>query len=413
MNEPALATDLATPGAATPEKATPRPRKKTLKNLLQFEGRGEIWYFKKVVNGKREFNGRKTPFSLETTDLRVAIAKRDAILKAASGAEIDRVLNRTVRQIASLGDVKKAYDTAPTVRANGDTRKRNYKDLERMIRAVKGAEFDVAAAGVDILTKQLVKQWQRDRLAAAATEHAGDAAALEAAKRALNSTLTHAQSIFSQEAMDDYSALYLPPNIQEFATALPVPARKQEDPRQLSDEFVGELLEQVKVLGETDVAAWVAFQLMTWGGFRNIETLHMKRSWLEQVPAGYRIEVRPEGDFTPKGNTRAVILPAVLIEEILERIPAASEYLVPGAHYSDRHDAVYRRLNTWLKVKGVAEDAGKIAYRLRKFWAKKVEEQQGLFIAQAGLGHSSVHTTQGHYTGKNKMAAPVELKLVS
>ena len=86
MNEHQTATGLAT--VATESKA-PKPRKRDLKNLMKRDG---VWYFKKVVKGQRLFNGRKTPFSLETTDLAVAKSKRDAILKAANSAEIDRVV---------------------------------------------------------------------------------------------------------------------------------------------------------------------------------------------------------------------------------------------------------------------------------------------------------------------------------
>ena len=80
MIETTLAAELATPQKV----ATRRPRKASLKNLMKVNG---IWYFKKFVKGKREFNGRKTPFSLETRDENVAKAKRDAILRAANGSD--------------------------------------------------------------------------------------------------------------------------------------------------------------------------------------------------------------------------------------------------------------------------------------------------------------------------------------
>src|SRR5690606_14433727 len=99
----------------------------------QPKGRGGIWYFKKFVNGKREFLGRKTPFSLETTDLRVAQAKRDALLKAAAGAEVDRILGRSALKPATIAEIIAAYRAAPTVRANADTRQRNIMDLVRIV----------------------------------------------------------------------------------------------------------------------------------------------------------------------------------------------------------------------------------------------------------------------------------------
>lgn len=385
--------------------------------------RDGIWYFHKFVKGKREFNGRKTPFSLETTDLAVAQAKRDAILKAANGAEVDRVLNRSSKPAATIGEIFKAYKVAPTVRANKATRARNIGDVERLVRLVKGAAFDVEAASSELLTKQLVKDWQSARLAAATAEHAEDLAQLEAAKRSLNSLLTHVQSLFSAEARDDYGALYLPPNIAEFATAFPIAARKAEDPVQLTDAFVSGLLAAVDALLTIDAPAWVTFQLMTWGGLRNKEAFHARRDWLEPVLTGtppavtsYRLSMKPTKDFLPKGNSRAVLVPVAIAEAILAlKMPPhpdtgeVSDHLVPAPSYRQRHAAVYRQLNSWLKTQGVNEDAGKIAYRLRKYFLSKVAEQQGLLYAQAAGGHASLRTTEDHYIGKPQMKAPLTL----
>ena len=411
MNEAPLTTPLTTPA----EESVRKPRKRELKNLTRREG---IWYFQKVVNGKKEFAGQKTPFSLETRDLVVAKTKRDAILKAANGAEVERVLGRAVKKAATLGEIFAAYRAAPTVHAKETTRDRNLGDFVRLVRLVRGAEFNVEAAGSEILTKALVKEWQSARLRLATTEAAGDLAALEASKRTINSTLTHVQSVFSREALDDYGALYLPPNVQEFAAALPIAARKQEQPKQLGDDLVGKLLDGAPALKASDPAAWAALQLMLWGGLRNTECLHARVSWLEEVPGAgvYRIAMKAEKDFLPKGNSRTVILPGQIVTALLEQLPAADpvtgerdDHLVPAKHFTARHDACYRNLNDWLKQQGVTAFSNKIAQRLRKYWAKKLEEQQGIFMAQAGLGHSSMQTTTAHYTGGKEMSVPITL----
>lgn len=411
MDATPMTTGMTTPAA---EVVARKPRKRELKNLTR---RGGIWYFHKRVNGKKEFNGMRTPFSLETRDLVVAKAKRDKILNAANGAEVDRVLGRQHQAAAKMGVVFAAYRKAPTVRANEDTRDRNIGDLQRMIRAVRGAEFNVDEMSTLDLNKQLVKEWQSLRIAEAIKAAAGDLAKVDASKRSINSLLTHVQSLFSREARDDYGGVYLPPNVLEFATALPVAARKQEEPEQLSDEFVTMLLAGVDQLQVEDPGAWATFNLMTWGGLRNTECYHARESWLEQVAMGYRLRMKPTEDFIPKGNSRAVILPLDIIDAVLEQLPFGpvnpeskyDRHLVPAKHASDRHEAVYRRLNAWLKGKGVGADAGKIAYRLRKYFLNKVNEQQGLMFAQAAAGHSSSRTTEEHYVGKRKMAEPIKL----
>lgn len=404
MNAEPLPTEMTT---VTAEVVTRKPRKRELKNLTRREG---IWYFHKRVNGKKEFNGRATPFSLETRDLVVAKAKRAAILKAANGATVDRLLGRDSRNAAKCSEIFEAYTKTPTVRANARTRKNNIADLKRMVRVVRGAEFNVAEMSSTELNWKLVNQWQTLRLAIATKECGQDLAQLEAKKRSFNSLLTHVQSLFSKEALAAYRGLHLPPNIDEFLKALPIPARKQEEPTQLTDQFVSDLLRAVVDLQGIDAGAWAAFQLMTWGGLRNKECLHARKTWLEEIPMGYRLMMRPTEDFLPKGDSRAVILPAAIVAGMFAQMKEGDDHLVPARTKTDRHDACYRRLNQWLKARGVGEDANKIAYRLRKYFLAKVAEQQGVFLAQAAAGHASQQTTQNHYIGKPKMAAPIKLR---
>lgn len=411
MNETDLTTPLPTPSS---EKAAHKPRKRELKNLTKREG---IWYFHKRVNGKKEFNGRVTPFSLDTRDLLVAKARRDAIIKAADGAEIDRVRGRQHHQSATVGEIFEVYRMATTVRANLNTRENNIAAMVNMVRLVRGPAFDVEKMSSLELTRNLVKEWQMKRIAAAHVDAAGDLSILEGKKRAVNSTLKQIQSVFSHEAKDDYSSLYLPPNIDEFTTALPVAARKQEEPEQLSDDAVTDLLTKVEKMQKDDAGAWAAFQLMTWGGLRNCECFHARVTWLQQLGDLYRMKMQPTKDFMPKGNSRAVIMPGYIVEAMLAQLPFGpvqpdaldDRYLIPGRNLTDRKEASYRRLNKWLKAQGVTSDAGKIAYRLRKYFLNKVAEQQGMMFAQAAAGHSSMQTTEKHYTGKPKMAAPIRL----
>src|SRR5580693_1515782 len=140
MDATHLTTPLTTVGA---KQGTPRRGKRLKRELKNLTRRDGIWYFHKFVAGKKEFNGRRTPFSLETTDLELAKARRDKILSAANGAEIDRVLGKQHRAAVNLGAIFVAYRNAPTVRANSITRERNIADLARMVRAVRGPEFNV------------------------------------------------------------------------------------------------------------------------------------------------------------------------------------------------------------------------------------------------------------------------------
>ncbi len=157
MDETQLTTDFTTPADREVERVQ-RKRRKGLKNLVKRDG---IWYFTKFVNGKREFNGRKTPFSLDTKDEAVAKAKRDAILKAAGGAEIDRVLGRSSKPVASIAEVLEAYIAGD--RPREETRKKNAQRL-RLILKRAGISRDLKDVPVSDLTREVVECYQNNEV---------------------------------------------------------------------------------------------------------------------------------------------------------------------------------------------------------------------------------------------------------
>jgi hypothetical protein len=388
-------------------------------NLRKVGTRG-VWWVRKSATSpvtRKEYFFKK---SMGTADLRTAVIRalpqvEDFLVRATNP---DGPLGATSGEYATLGQLFAAYRAAPTVKANEATRERNVGDFKRLVKLARGDDFDVELASTVIIAKPLAKDYQSRRLAAAGKEHGDNLAALEATKRAINSTLKHAQSLFSREAMDDYGAMRLPATLREFAEALPVPAKKAAEPAQLQDGFVQGLMAAMTVHKAVDAAVWVTFQLFVWGGLRNIECLHARRGWLEKIPAGYRLQLQPSGDFLPKGRNTSRVLPGPIVEELLALVAVPADmkdeekkllHLVPALNVTDRHDAVYRRLNDWLRDQGVGEDAGKIAYRLRKYFFKKVEEQQGLMLALAAHGGGQLSTLTDHYIGIPRMAAPITL----
>lgn len=379
-------------------------------NLRKVGTRG-VWWWRKsatsAITRKQYFSKGST----KTADLRTAVIRalpqvEDFLARIANphGPAVG-----VAGDYASLGELFAAYVAAPTVKANQATRARNLGDMRRLVRLARGDDFEVDRASSEIIAKPLAKDFQSKRLAAATAEHGANLAALEAAKRAINSTLKHAQSLFSREAMDDYGALRLPATVSEFAGALPVPAKRAAEPARLKDDFVQGLMAAMAETKATDAAVWVAFQLFIWGGLRNIECLHARRGWLEQIPAGYRLQLQPSGDFLPKGRNTSRVLPGPIVEELLAAGQLEDDHLVPALNVTDRHDAIYRRLNAWLRSQGVAEDAGKVAYRLRKYFFQKVHEQQGIMLALAAHGGGQMSTLTDHYTGTPRMAAPITL----
>ena len=378
---------------------------------LQKVGTKGVWWVRKSATSpvtRKEYFFKK---SMRTAD------KRTAVIRALPVVEdfLTRIANphgplgATSGNYATLGQLFAAYLAAPTVKANAATRRRNIGDARRLMKLARGDDFEVDAASTEIVAKPLAKDFQSKRLAAAAQEHGKDLAALEASKRAINSTLKHAQSLFSREAMDDYGPLRLPATVREFATALPVPAKKAADPVQLADGFVQGVMAAMTAHKTDDPAVWATFQLMLWAGLRNIESLHARRGWLQKIDAGYRLQLQPAGDFIPKGRNTSRVLPAAIVEELLGVGRLEDDHIVPALSVTDRHDAIYRRLNDWLRNQGVTENAGKLAYRLRKYFFAKLAEQQGLMLALAAHGGGQMSTLTDHYTGTPRMAEPIKL----
>ncbi len=385
-------------------------------NLVQMGTKGVWWVRKSATSpvSRKQYFFKK---STKTADLRTAV------IRALPQVEdfLERIANPNGPTVGTAADgstlkaLFAAYRAAPTVKANADTRERNVGDFKRIVKTARGDDFDVDAATVLIISKQLAKDFQSKRLEAARLEHGENLAALEATKRAINSTLKHAQSLFSREAMDDYGQMRLPATVREFAEALPVKARKAEEPEQLPDTLVAGLMTAMAAHKAVDPAVWSTFQLFVWGGLRNIECLHVRCGWFEALPAGYRLQLKPSGDFIPKGRSTSRIMPKPIVDEMLALVTVApgqdlkTLHLVPAMSPTDRHDAVYRRLTAWLRDHGVKEEAGKMAYRLRKYFFKKVEEQQGLMLALAAHGGGQLSTLTDHYTGRQKMAEPIKL----
>ena len=391
---------------------------------LRLHGKRKVFWVRKSAThplSKQQFFMK---WSTATPDLRTAILRAAPRVEAFL-ARVQTELEAPVRSAnghLTLGELEAVYLSAPTVGASAATRRRNWADLLRMVRLVHGDRVDPAGLAVGVVNRELAKEYQRRRLAQLEAEAAGNLLEIEAGKRAMNSTLIHARSIFSSKALEDYHALRLPACVRDFAAASKVKARKMEEPKPLGDELVAEILSKVHALKTAAPAAWAAFQLMLWGGLRNVDCLHARRSWLERLEAGFRLRLVPTADYLPKGRSGAVVLPVPVVEEILAlpapvadvvELPTSGRvddpHLVPAANKTARHKAIYRQLNAWLRKNGVEEEASKIAYRLRKYFLAKVAEQQGRLMAQLAGRHADLATTEAHYIGKPKMERPIAL----
>ncbi len=398
MDATPLTTDLTTP-AASP--VTRKPRKKKLKNLTKRDG---IWYFHKFVKGKREFNGRKTPFSLDTSDEAVAVSKRDALLKSGNGAEINRVLGKTDKTVATLAQLFAAYLAAD--RPRDLTRKKNVARMKSIL--VKAGRSWESMSVAD-LTGTVVEDYQNAVVKAVrARGHSTESEEMMRAKYSADRTLIQARSIFAYEK--PFRALHVP-KPAGFLDADVFKVERDMRYRPMSEAELTLFAAKSKELRESDPDSYLVWLCMRWLGMRNSEVEHCKPAeWLQQRADGswiMRLMNRPYFLVKAVGSVRDLPVAEWLRLEIVS-LSKDREWLIGGVTRDDRHTVTHYSLNEWMAEVYEAAIAAKVlpagtevrtAYDWRKqAGSELLAKTGGNVVAGANwLGHTSVNTTTQWY----------------
>lgn len=413
MSEIASTTETLTVGS---DDGAQRPRKRALKNLMKREG---IWYFHKIVNGKREFGGRKTPFSLDTRDLEVAKTRRDAILRAASGAEVSRILGQRVGPMpATLGQVLEAYAAADHPREL--TRTHNAAALKLVIRKARGLTNEqIAALSVTELSGSLVHDFQDAVVKAARAEGIEDGSeAMMRTKYSANRQLAQARSVFANEK--PFRKLHLPiePSWADADDFQGLRLDHSFTPMtQAETDLFAAKSKEIKV---TQPGVYATYLLMQWCGFRNEEVEHcIPSEWLTKTgPTSYVLDVRPRPYFLPKGTPGKVPVPLWLANEILELAGAGdwldeeerergTRWLLRERTATGRYNVTHRAINEWMAEvyrEAIAEKvlppgtAIRTSYDFRRQAGSILYEQtHDILAVQRFLRHESPATTTKWY----------------
>jgi sorbitol-specific phosphotransferase system component IIA len=416
MNETESSTALST----KPEPQNRKPRKRELKNLFRRDG---VWQFHKVVKGQRVFNGRKTPFSLETTDLAVAKAKRDAILKAAGGAEVDRVLGRAAANVSTIQDVLDAFELADHPREK--TRKKYMRDFRFILRKAWG-ERDLAKTSIMQLGAEVVHTYQDAVVAAVRAAGHGDMSEeMQVAKYTANRAVTQARAIFANEK--PFRKLHLPRpagfleadlfqvkrdlsfNPMTAAESALFAAKSKELRARASGETVAADSEAAALTPEQAAGTYLLWLGMRWLGMRNSEVEFCKPAeWLVQTPRGWVMRITNRDYFLVKavGSVRDLPLAEWLHAELVQ-FAGEREWLLPGKTVTDRHEIAAYTLNDWMGEvyeRAIAEKIlppateSRTAYDWRKQAGSELyAKTKDILQTSKWLGHQSVHTTTKWY----------------
>lgn len=357
--------------------------------------RGSNWFLRIKING------RETLKTLQTPDRELA-AKRAAKLRAELTAGNWDVLLEVgrPRSWSTLGAVIAAYraycdgaDVTPR------TVRENISCLLRIVRAVKGQAFDAEAARADLLTADLVRDYQAALIAAA--KPAGPVA-IDKAKTTAQSTARQARSLFSRRALASapYRDLLLP-DLSGFLTA-PLERGERRAFREPSPEIMAKTLKAVAALRQQNPARWLALVLAANLGLRRGEAVAARWDWVttRTLPTEdggtvttHVMEIIKRDDFDPKGTERRVSIHPEVWAGILElREPSA--YILPGTTPAARA-VLFRENAAWLRKLGWEEN--KPNHALRKLFGSEFATRHGLYAAQSALGHSDPRLTSQIY----------------
>lgn len=390
-----------------------KSKKEKLKNLMQRDG---VWYFKKVVKGERLFMGRKTPFSLETRDVEVAKAKRDALLAAANGDEVARVTGKSVGQSeASLVEVFAAYEAADY--PSRESRMQNLAALKRILTRALGKPNFQKLTSLD-LTKA-TKQAFQDAVVAEirAAKHEDDSEEMQQAKYSANRAFAKAGSVWANEKCFRTLKVTRP---VAFLEADDFIVRHDVAYTPMSQAEVDLFAAESKGLRDGRPGVYLTYLLMRWLGMRNKEVAHVKPAeWIEKAPAGgwvLRIIDRDYFKMKGVGSKRSLPVADWLLGEILEltgariegdKIAGGREWLIPGETAGARREVVEREINAWMaEVYTAAKARGQLpatietrtAYDFRKQAGSELyQKTKDILTVSRWLGHQSVNTTTKWY----------------
>ena len=285
---------------------------------------------------------------------------------------------------ATIGELLERYKAAAEDRAA--TVRNNSSALRLLIRSVHPGDPD--AQNSSVLTGELIRQFERIRMAAVKNE-----AERRRTRTSIRSYVVQARSVVAPRKMRFYDDLTLP-DLSSFRNEK-VEMTKRTKPRALDVGVIAAINTAAPKLATDDPAVYVAFLMFSRLGLRNVEIRSARWSWIENGRIG--IVDRPAEDFYPKGNEGWVpIAPDVLRELMRFRHLSFDDYIIPGRTATERKDAVDRRHSAW--VGRWIKNRSKTSYELRRYAGSLVyQATRDILKVRDFLRHASVDTTQRWY----------------
>lgn len=383
------------------------------KNLIK---RGHVWYFKKAVNGKEE------RISLNTPDVTIARARRDALAKKMSGekwAEIDGI--KGLRGVSTIGQVLERYTAATQLQLVDNTVRANAWALRHVVRTAgnHAPDTDVDTLPTTVLNASLVTAWQQSWLKDAGK----DRLKMDSAAVSANSILAQARSVFSKRTArhNIYAGIVLP-DLSGFKNAPRLQELKRDDYHRPDNELLRKLWTEASALRDgtskftlparveaSQQSIWLAFYLVSMTGMRRGELMAMRWGWFQKNGDDASVRIGFETDFVPKGKReRTVPVMATLETECRKLALEMGWSMLPHdnvlAGGTTVKEDLFRALGAWMKWCGWTRRQK--AHELRKIFASDFLENADPYDAQLVLGHRDLKTT-ARYAARRRVA-PVD-----
>jgi integrase len=285
---------------------------------------------------------------------------------------------------ATIGQMLERYKAAAEDRAA--TVRNNSSALRLIVRTAHPGNPDNQSSSV--LTAELIRQFDRSRIAAVKTEPER-----RRARASIRSYVVQAKSVVAPRKMRFYEHLNLP-DLNSFRNEK-VEMPKRTKPRALDVGVIAAINAAAPKLAITDPAVYVSFLLFSRLGLRNVEIRNARWHWIRNGRIG--IIQRPEENFYPKGSEGWVPIAPDVLEEVMRfRQLSTDDYIVPGRTATERKDAVDRRHSAW--VGQWIKDRSKTSYELRRYAGSLVyNATRDILKVRDFLRHASVETTQQWY----------------
>src|SRR5262245_60236318 len=214
--------------------------------------------------------------SLRTTSIMVAKLRAKLIIEPSLNGQWETAERLKSRSgYAPIGKIIERYQAGAEDRQT--TVRNNISALRLLVRAVYPGDPD--AQNSSVLTGELIRKFERIRMAAAKSEPER-----RRTRASIRSYVVQARSIVAPRKMHFYDDLTLPDlsNFRNEAVEMP----RRTKPRALDVGVIAAINAAARKLAENDPAVYMAFLMFSRLGLRNVEIRSARWSWIENGRIG-------------------------------------------------------------------------------------------------------------------------------